>query len=399
LLPVQEINPFPDGMVAALSFGSSPEELSIYNVDGSSQTWDLLDVELTSETAPLEGAGGNVIAVSQSGDLLALLRADGSIDVVDRLSGTSLSQPMLHDAFFVGPVTDIVFSPDGSIVATAGNDGAIVLWDSESQSPIGPPLLGHSSVVFSLAFHPDGTFLASRGCRQFHPAGGCLTGEVFIWDVEKRQVIAETDSLGFSPAVAFSPDGNIIAYGDCDRIEVAAACLEGAVQQWDFQNNEVLDRYTGHTSLIWSLEFNPDGSILASSSGDNTITLWDTTTGQPAGQRLTNHGGAVRRLTFSPDGSKLASAGFDNSVFLWDVDSGQAYGGPFAAHTGFVMDVRFSPDGRTLASSSIDGSIIYWDVELDSWTDKACGIANRNLRTEEWEQFLGQREYNETCDS
>jgi WD40 repeat protein len=61
------------------------------------------------------------------------------------------------------------------------------------------------------------------------------------------------------------------------------------------------------------------------------------------------------------------------------------------------MDVKFSPDDKSIASSSLDGSIRFWDVDPESWREKACSIANRNLRVEEWEQFLGDLDYRATC--
>jgi WD40 repeat protein len=398
LSTVAELTLYPDHGIADLIMVPAARYLLAISADGATQLRDLQSLELITGMSPIENITGDAIAVNPSGDKIAYSLADGLIGLTDIGSGTMLNLPMSHDALFQGPVTDLIVSPDGTFFVTAGNDGSIVIWDRESLAPIGAPLRGHSSVVMGLAISPDGTKLASGGCSQFHYAGNCLVGEVLVWDLTSRQMIAQMrESQTFTPGLAFSPDGSVLAYSDCDSIEVAAQCLEGAVQIWDYQTGQLLDRYSGHTGVIWSIDYSPDGKILATASADNTVSLWDTSTGQPMGQRLTNHGGPVRRLTFSPDGTMLASAGFDNLVILWDVMSGQAFGGSFVGHTGVVMDIRFDPQGRTLSSASLDGSIIFWDVDFDSWLDKACEIANRNLRTEEWEQFMGNREYHETC--
>ncbi|MGB3715096.1 MAG: protein kinase [Candidatus Promineifilaceae bacterium] len=384
--------------IAKLMFDPTSGLLRALGDDGSTKTWDIQDGRLVSESLPLESTPGSAVAMSPNGGAVAIVTTDNFVNLVKTRSGAPIALQLSHGAIFTGAVTDIVVSSDGSIIASAGVDGAIVIRDSETLEVIGEPLVGHSSAIFSLAISPDGSLIASGSCSQFHLSGNCLVGEIFIWDIASGEIIAATNASVTLPfGLAFDPDGSILAFSDCDRIEIAAQCLEGAIQFWDFKEEEFLDRYSGHTSAVLSLDYNPDGDILASASADNTIILWDTATGQPIGQRLTNHGGPVTRVKFSQDGSLLASGGFDDLVFLWDVASGQALGGPYAGHTGNVMDVTFSPDDQILASSSLDGSMVFLDIDLESWRKKACSIANRNLRIEEWEQFLGERNYRETC--
>jgi WD40 repeat protein/serine/threonine protein kinase len=384
--------------IAKLMFDSTSGLLRSLSDDGSTKSWDIQDGRRVLESLPLESTPARAVAMSPNGDAVAVVTTDNVINLVKTRSDAPITLQLSHSAIFTGAVTDIFVSSDGSIIASAGVDGAIVLRDTENLQVIGEPLLGHSGAVVSLAISPDSSLIASGSCSQFHLSGNCLAGEIFIWDIASKEIIAATtDSVTFPLGLAFDPDGSILAFSDCDRIEIAAACLEGAIQLWDFAEEEYLDRYSGHTSAVLSLDYNLDGDILASASGDNTIILWDTATGQRIGRRLTNHGGAVRRVKFSQDGSLLASGGFDNLVFLWDVATGQAIGGPFAGHTGNVVDVTFSPDDQNLTSSSFDGSMIFWDIDLGSWRKKACSIANRNLRIEEWELFLGERIYRETC--
>ncbi|CAK79606.1 unnamed protein product (macronuclear) [Paramecium tetraurelia] len=117
----------------------------------------------------------------------------------------------------------------------------------------------------------------------------------------------------------------------------------------------------GHSSTVYSVNFSPDGTTLASGSDDKSIRLWDVKTGQQTA-KLDGHSQAVISVNFSPDGTTLASGSLDNSIRLWDVKTGQQKA-KLDGHSHYVYSVNFSPDGTTLASGSFDNSIRLWDVK------------------------------------
>jgi WD40 repeat protein len=101
-------------------------------------------------------------------------------------------------------------------------------------------------------------------------------------------------------------------------------------------------------------------------------------------------------LAISPDGATLAAGDMSGKIWLWDLATLQPIGVPLAG-AGFSDELVFSPDGSRLASGNIDGTIEIWDVSPESWRERACRIANRDLTEEEWERYLGDRPYRSTC--
>ena len=128
--------------------------------------------------------------------------------------------------------------------------------------------------------------------------------------------------------------------------------------QVSWQNPTLVATLTGHSHIVNSVTFSPDGRTFASGSDDNTIKFWDV---QSQGQiaTLTGHSNGILSVAFSPDGWTLASGSLDKTIKLWDVQS-QRQIATLTGHSDPLRSVAFSPDGRTLASGSWDGTIKLW---------------------------------------
>jgi uncharacterized protein with WD repeat len=150
-------------------------------------------------------------------------------------------------------------------------------------------------------------------------------------------------------AVQFSPDGS----------KLASATGDKKVMVWNPSTGARLHTLEGHSGGVLAVRFSPDGSKLASASDDNKVMLWDPSTGARL-HTLEGHSSWVDAVQFSPDGSKLASASRDKKVMLWDSSTG-AHLHTLEGHSSWVEAVQFSPDGSKLASASYDKKVMVWN--------------------------------------
>ena len=116
----------------------------------------------------------------------------------------------------------------------------------------------------------------------------------------------------------------------------------------------------GHTYIVTSVSFSPDGSRIVSGSWDKSVRVWDASSGELM-NTLEGHTGWVRSVSFSPDGSRIVSGSDDSSVRVWDASSGELLK-VLDGHTSEVTSVSFSPDGSRIVSGSGDNSVRVWDL-------------------------------------
>lgn len=302
---------------------SRSNELSILSVTSLTQVDRalLLSLEALRSADTLEARGSLLTALETAPHLAAFLHGNTS------------------------PVRAVAFGPSGQQLASASQDGLIVIWDMAARRPAPPASLLAAGWANSLAFSPDGKTLVSGGSD----------GLLQIWDIASGaavggSLIGHTDAVW---SVAYSPDGKIIASGSAD----------GTIRLWDAHTGAPSgDPLEGHTDTVYGVAFSPDGALLASGSGDGTIRLWDVHTGEPHGDPLVGHTYWVRSVAFSPDGALLASGSTDNTIIVWNVETGEPLGLPLQGHEKEVRSVVFTPDGTLLVSGSADGSLRVWDM-------------------------------------
>lgn len=259
-----------------------------------------------------------------------------------------------------GPVYGVAIAPDGTILASASDDGSVRLWDLSDRTaprPLGALVSGEPEYLASVSFSPDGTLLAAGGA----------TGAVWIWDVRDRDrpvalLTAEVLVPEVIHNVRFSPDGRLLAVPYDNGSVVLVDTSEPRTRGFP---RTVLP---AHGAAVRTVAFHPGGTVLATSSDDRSVRLWDLTdqAAAPLGEPLTGFRDVAHSVAFAPDGRTLAVSSDDGVLTLFDTAEPGAVrpaGPPVQAHTGGVWTVAFAPDGRTLASASWDGTAKLWSID------------------------------------
>lgn len=217
-----------------------------------------------------------------------------------------------------------------------------------------PPGNGYTSSA--VAFSPDGHILAvaefkyGELTQNQNQATEPRLVHIDLWDVSSS---VKLHTLAGSDPIAFSPDGHTLATGSQDNHSILL---------WNVSSGTLQHTIASHNQIS-SLVFSPDGQTLASSSqDDHFITLWDGAHGTIL-RTLSGHTAGIVSLAYSPDGSQLASGSLDQTIKLWDVASGKVLHTLPNSGDGGLNPVQFSPDGHTLASAGqIIDNLIIWDL-------------------------------------
>lgn len=323
-------------------------------------------------------ASPHTVSISPNGQSIVTAGDDKAIHVWDAQTGNETQFLLGYTIGYTQVISTVVFSADGTVLASAGAEPIIRLWSPDTWQETGR-LTGHTGAVKTLAISPDSQWLVSASDD----------GSTRLWDV-KRQVEVQrlqnytetVSALAFSPdsqllvtvaartlrlwavatgqqtmqfpptaapllSVAFSPDGKSVATGDA----------AGAVQLWSVIQGQQLRTFAGHTGAVHAVQFSPNGKQLVTASADKSARLWNLQTGVV--QIWRGHVGPVTAATFSPDGHRVVTTGGDRTARIWLVNPNRTI--KRISSSGPVNWATFSPDGKTIASAH-DETAQLWDV-------------------------------------
>lgn len=323
----------------------------------------LWNIPANTETGSIVYAGlqrhadrGPFVAYGKGG-ILACGISESDILLFDAKSGKFLSTLKGH----TNAVNTVSFSSDGTMLASASNDGTVRLWDTRTNRHVGTLDVKSNfnrrvPEIYSVAFSIDGLKLAS-----VNPLDQIEKQGIQLWsvDTEELEWTLEGQSKGVI-AIAISSDGTTLASNG----------LKGgpAIHLWDIRTGKLKDTYRGHSNIVGALAYSPNGLLLASGGGsgynDKSVQIWNATTGENHVLHDDLHTGSVHSLAFSQDGRFLASAGGNNisvdgnTIEVWDVGFRQ-HVTTLKGHRQPISSLVFIGDGR-LASASVDGTIVLW---------------------------------------
>ncbi|KAH7341263.1 WD40-repeat-containing domain protein [Rhizoctonia solani] len=242
-------------------------------------------------------------------------------------------------------VWSVAFSPDGSRIASGSRDCNIYISNSYSGATLVGPLTGHTDSISFLSFSPDGAYLASASEDHTIRIWNSITGAQFGNELRGHQNCVM--------CVVFSSGGKYLVSSSDDH----------TIQVWDWRaGNTIGGPFKGHTDWVDCIALSPDDAHIVSGSRDCTVRVWNVEQGKTVVGPLAGHSDRVKSVAFSPDGKQIVSGSFDQTIRVWSSSNGDLIAGPFRGHGDSVYSVLFSHDGTQIISGSEDGTICVWDA-------------------------------------
>jgi WD40 repeat protein/transcriptional regulator with XRE-family HTH domain len=238
-------------------------------------------------------------------------------------------------------VWSIAYSPDGTRLATASGDETVKIWDAAT----GQELLSFSTLGAGfvdepyIRFSPDGTRLAS--------VHDDMT--VRIWDAASGEELLRLSGYPFWN-IAWNQAGTRLATADDD----------GLAKVWDAATGKELLTLSGHTEFLMQVSFSPDGRRLVTGSADSTAKVWDLATGREL-FTLAGHAFYQVRTLWSPDGTRIVTDNGDYPLKVWEAATGTELLSLYSPKNTNLGVIAFSPDGTRLVKALHDGTVIVWD--------------------------------------
>lgn len=297
------------------------------------ETPDMLDMKLV-DGKPLIKMGGKIIGTT-SDENIALNHFNESqiIRIYQKPPGFILQELLSSHN---GPISEVSWSPNGNMLASASYDRTVKIWQVEGTKKI--ELHEEDYPALGVSWSPDGKIIAS--CSGDHT--------IRLWSIDSQSIVEEYTLKGHNGRiykVTWSHDGELIA----------SASRDYTIIIWNSSRRKYLWKLIGHQERVYGIDWHPTERILASCSRDETVRLWDVSRRKEIAI-LEGHTKPVLNVKWHPKGNLLASCSSDKTVRIWDVNNKKSIE-VIRIHNDRVVGLSFSHDGKILASKSLDNTV------------------------------------------
>ena len=301
----------------------------------------------------------------------------------------AVSDTLIRPRFIKGHsdvVRSVVFTSDSQSLISGGDDGLIKIWHRLEITPPNYSTLTtpDGASVWTIALHPSNKIIATAGSDN----------RIHIWDIEELTLLHsfEIPSSTTTYALSFSSDEETLISAHNNGMFY--------IWEWESSNNNPLYAKNAEQSHLNSVIFSPSNPDLFVTGGDSTkVNVWLLERGDSMNvqllQSLRGHEGPINSLAFNQSGTILASGSSDKSVQVWYLDqlvsgvSQETVSLTLQDHTGWVLTTSFSPDGFFLSSGGADRSIRTWQIKPSVLSQEICKIVQRGLNESDWALYVG----------
>lgn len=358
-----------DNRINAVAFSSDSKLLASATDDGKVTIWDMnnpnpgniddeeaegKDEGIDRRLHILEPGTGAIKSVAFSLDVdrpRLAAATEYTIHVWDAKSGTVIQNLRSQSS----NIQSIAFAPDGSYLASGSFDCSIHLWYASNEATdqeFVDSRRGKDGVSNITLGSDNGTIAAAR------------SGSVFLWDVETKQDLQQTmefDSKYFVTSIAFSPTGRYIIIGIYHY-------HDARLLVYDVSSMKCLHTFNGHTDWVRGLAWSPDEKFVASASDDNNTKIWKIggpEAGEPIQVLESGHGESyVLCAAFSLGGEYLVTGGSDDKLVVWERSEEKWHAArTLIGHVSSVVDVLVTSDSKRAISCSYDDTVRIWDID------------------------------------
>jgi periodic tryptophan protein 2 len=350
-----------DSKVRSAAFNSKTNLLVVGFYNGEFRIYELPDFNLVQQLSMGQNSV-DTVSINKTGEWLAFGSAKlGQLLVYEWQSESYILKQQGH----FDSMNSLCYSPDGSRIATASDDGKIKIWDIVSGFCL-MTFTEHTSAVTDLKFAKRGNVLFSSS----------LDGTVRAWDLlrfRNFRTFTAMERVQFN-TLAVDPSGEVIVAGSQDTFDIYV---------WSVQTTQLLDSLAGHEGPVSCLAFGNENSILASTSWDKTIRVWDIFGRSQKVEPIEIQSDALS-LAMRPDSKELAVSTLDGHITIFDIEEAQQLhlidgkrdiiGGRYqedrfaaknSARSKYFTTINYSFDGMNLVAAGNNNSICMYDINTE----------------------------------